>query len=151
MEVNSMPESKQPSVKAASVQHNTTAVASSAAQTAAKPEAPARKTAQKTVAATSKKKVARKKAATSTKKASAGKKTVSADAASVAVSSPVSSEGSRAASAAAKPALSREARQRMIGEAAYLISLKRHAGLAGPEADWLYAETVIDLVFATED
>jgi len=127
------------------------AVASSAVQAAAKPEAAARKTADKTVAATSKKKVARKKAATSTKKASAGKKTVSADAASVAVSSPVSSGGSRAASAAAKPALSREGRQRMIGEAAYLISLKRHAGLAGPEADWLYAETVIDLVFATED
>ena len=47
--------------------------------------------------------------------------------------------------------MSREARQRMISEAAYLISLKRHAGLHGPDADWLYAETVIDLVFDIAD
>ena len=39
----------------------------------------------------------------------------------------------------------------MINDAAYLISLKRHAGLNGPDADWLYAETVIDMAFDIKD
>ena len=96
-----------------------------------------------------KKKVARKKAASGSKRAPAGTKTVSANAASGSV--PTSVGASHSGTAATKPALSRDARQRIIGEAAYLISLKRQAGLSGPEADWLFAETVIDLVFDTTD
>ena len=99
-------------------------------------------------AAPARKKVARKKAATGARKTSPGKKTAGAEAASLSASG----GGSRkAVTAAGRPSLSRDARQRMIGEAAYLISLKRHAGLTGPEADWLYAETVIDLVFDITD
>lgn len=141
-----MPESKHPSVKADSMQRN---IAGAVAPPAAKPKTPAGKTAKKEGAPVAKKKIARKKAATSAKRASPGTKTVSADAASGSV--PASVGASRAAAAATKPALSRDARQRIIGEAAYLISLKRQAGLSGPEADWLFAETVIDLVFDTTD
>lgn len=139
-----MPESKHPSVKADSMQRN---IAGAVASPAAKPKTPAGKTAKKEGAPVAKKKIARKKAATSAKRASPGTETVSADAGSV----PASVGAPRADAAATKPALSRDARQRIIGEAAYLISLKRQAGLSGPEADWLFAETVIDLVFDTSD
>jgi hypothetical protein len=148
MEVNSMPEIKQPSVKADSMQRN---IAGAGSPAAAKPKTPAGKTAKKEAAPVAKKKVARKKPATSAKRASPGPNTkpVSADAASGSV--PTAVGASPAGTAATKPALSRDARQRIIGEAAYLISLKRHAGLSGPEADWLFAETVIDLVFDITD
>jgi hypothetical protein len=148
MEVNSMPEIKQPSVKADSMRRN---IAGAGSPAAAKPSTPAGKTAKKEGAPVVKKKIARKKAATSAKRASPGTKTktVSADAASG--SAPTSVDASRPAPAATRPALSRDARQRIIGEAAYLISLKREAGLSGPEADWLFAETVIDLVFDITD
>jgi hypothetical protein len=151
MEVDTMPEIKHPGVKAAGLQHNAAGVASPAVPAAAKSETPARKVAKKKAAAPVKKKVARKKAATSAKKPSAGKRTVSTEAASQPSSSPASMRASAATNPGAKPALSRDARQRIIGEAAYLISLKRHAGAAGPEADWLYAETVIDMVFDIAD
>jgi hypothetical protein len=146
-----MPETKHPSVKANSVQRSVAGVASPAVAPAAKPETPARKTAKKKAAAPAKKRVARKKAATSATSAGPGKKTVRAEAASQSAASPASSGPAREATVAGRSALSRDARQRMIGEAAYLISLKRHAGLTGPEADWLYAETVIDLVFDITD
>jgi len=143
-----MPEIKHPSVKADSVQRN---IAGAGSPAAAKAKTPAGKTAKKEGTPVAKKKVARKKAATSAKSASPGTKTVSADEASGSASVPTSVGASRAAAAAAKPALSRDARERIIGEAAYLISLKRQAGLGGPEADWLFAETVIDLVFDITD
>jgi hypothetical protein len=141
-----MPEIKHPGVKADSMQRN---IAGAGSPTAAKSKTPAGKTAKKEDAPVAKKKVARKKAATSAKRASAGTKTASADATSA--SGPTSVGASPAGTAAKRPALSGDARQRIIGEAAYLISLKRQAGLSGPEADWLFAETVIDLVFDTTD
>jgi len=154
-----MPETKQPAIKASGLQPNVTGMATPGMPAANKHEASTGKgskqkaaaPAKQKAAAPAKKKVTRKKAAPAAKKASPGKKTVSAEAASSPSSNPASTVSAPASRPGAKPALSRDARQRMIGEAAYLISLKRHAGVAGPDADWLYAETVIDLVFDSTD
>ena len=137
-----MPEIKHPSVKADSVQRNVAGVAP-----AAKPAEPARKAVKKKAAAPAKKRVTRKKAAAGEKKPPAAAKP-SAAAASSSVASTASAPKSNPGT---KPALSGDARQRMISEAAYLISLKRHAGATGPDADWLFAETVIDMVFDSAD
>lgn len=141
-----MPEIKHPSVKADSVQPNVAGVAP-----AAKPEAPSRKTAKKKAAAPAKKRVTRKKAAAGEKKPPAAGKAPRGAAAAAASSSVAPMASAPKTNPGTKPALSSDARQRMISEAAYLISLKRHAGAAGPEADWLFAETVIDMVFDSAD
>jgi hypothetical protein len=39
----------------------------------------------------------------------------------------------------------------MIGDAAYLISLKRAPWQGSPETDWMSAETVIDMIFDVAD
>jgi hypothetical protein len=137
-----MPEIKHPSVKADSVQRNVAGVA---------PEAPSRKTAKKKAAAPAKKRVTRKKAAAGEKKPPAAGKAPRGAAAAAASSSVAPMASAPKTNPGTKPALSSDARQRMISEAAYLISLKRHAGAAGPEADWLFAETVIDMVFDSAD
>jgi len=146
-----MPEIKQPPVKAHGLQRNVTGMATPAEPAPAKPEAAGRKVAKTKTAGPAKKKVARNKTAGAAKKASPASQRVSTAAATTPSSSPASKVSASATKSATKPALSPDARQRMISEAAYLISLKRHAGAGGPDADWLYAETVIDLAFDIED
>jgi hypothetical protein len=53
----------------------------------------------------------------------------------------------KAARSPAKPVISQQQRQQMIGDAAYLISLKRAPWQGNPDTDWMSAETVIDMVF----
>jgi hypothetical protein len=113
-----------------------TAPASAAAQ---QQPAAGKKPARKKAAASEQKKTTRKRATAGAAKTAASKTTAAANPAPAATAS----EG--------KSALSSGERQRMINDAAYLISLKRHAGANGPDADWLYAETVIDMVFDTTD
>lgn len=50
----------------------------------------------------------------------------------------------------AKPVISPQQRQQMIGDAAYLISLKRAPWQGDPHTDWMSAETVIDMIFDVE-
>jgi len=53
----------------------------------------------------------------------------------------------KAARSPAKPVISQQQRQQMIGDAAYLISLKRAPWQGNADTDWMSAETVIDMVF----
>jgi hypothetical protein len=145
-----MSEIKQPVIKADGLQRKLAGGATPPAASA-EPKAASGNVVKKKATAATKKKVVRKKAASGTITASPVKKTVAAEAASAASSTPARAQSAPAKNPRAKAALSGEARQRMISEAAYLISLKRHAGAAGPEADWLYAETVIDMVFDIAD
>lgn len=46
-----------------------------------------------------------------------------------------------------KPLISIEQRHSMISNAAYLLSLKRDPCNGCPDADWLNAETVIDMLY----
>lgn len=99
-----------------------------------------KKAVTKKAPAAAKKKVARKKSAPAAKKKAARKSP--AGTASAAAMTKTNS---------AKPLISREERQRMVGEAAYLISLKRHPDQGSPDSDWLSAETVIDMIFDVAD
>jgi hypothetical protein len=87
-----------------------------------------------------KKKLASEDAPTASRTAASRKNTLSRAAASL-----------PAPSAASKPLVSREERERMIVEASYLISQRRHPSLGSPETDWLSAETVIDMIFEVAD
>lgn len=60
---------------------------------------------------------------------------------------PVAVKKTLAKTRGTKPVLAPEARQRMIGEAAYLISQRRDPAVGSPETDWISAETVIDMIF----
>jgi hypothetical protein len=57
----------------------------------------------------------------------------------------------KAASSPARPVISQQQRQQMIGDAAYLISLKRAPWQGNPDTDWMSAETVIDMIFNVDD
>jgi hypothetical protein len=59
--------------------------------------------------------------------------------------------GKNAAPSPARPVISQQQRQQMIGDAAYLISIKRAPWQGSPETDWMSAETVIDMVFDVAD
>ena len=89
-----------------------------------------KKAAPKKTAAVKKKSVTRKQAAAVAKKQAPGKK---------------------ASPSPARPVISQQQRQQMIGDAAYLISLKRAPWQGSPETDWMSAETVIDMVFDVAD
>lgn len=147
-----MSDLKQPTVKADGLMRNVTGVASTVAPAATERDAPARKASKKKSAAPAKKPVTRKKVTGSAKKPAAAKKAAgTVTSPEQPASSPAPQASAAPGAPAAKAVLSGEARQRMISEAAYLISIKRHAGANGPEADWLYAETVIDMVFDRAD
>ena len=137
-----MPESKQPKVKAQSYNPGAAGgIGSASSKPAAAQQAPAagKKPAGKKAGASEQKKTTRNKVQSGATKTAAAKTT--------AATSPARAP----AAAEKKSVVSSGERQRMINDAAYLISLKRHAGADGPHADWLYAETVIDLVFNTTD
>ena len=68
-------------------------------------------------------------------------------AATVAPAKPVAVKKARVKTKGAKPVLAPDERQRMISEAAYLISLRRDPAVGGPDSDWICAETVIDMIF----
>jgi hypothetical protein len=51
----------------------------------------------------------------------------------------------------AKPVITQQQRQQMIGDAAYLISLKRAPWQGSPDSDWICAETVVDMIFDVAD
>lgn len=143
-----MPDLKQPAVKADGLMRNTTGIATPAADS----EGPGRKASKKKSAAPAKKRVARKKVSgAATAKKTSGKKAAAAAANPEPAQSPAPQVSAPSQKASARPTLSGQARQRTISEAAYLISLKRQAGANGPEADWLYAETVIDMLFDRTD
>ena len=110
------------------------AAASAAAESAKKKAVP------KKTAASRKKKVATKKAPLTAKKKTVGRKTGGSTAPST--SSPANGE---------KPVISQRQRQQMIGDAAYLISLKRPPWQGSPDTDWVSAETVIDMIFDVKD
>ena len=57
----------------------------------------------------------------------------------------------KAASRPARPVITQQQRQQMIGDAAYLISLKRAPWQGDPDTDWMSAETVIDMIFDVND
>lgn len=156
-----MPEIKQPTIKGGGLPRNVTNMATPVTPPPAEREKPAPKLASKEAptqkvvtqkvvpqkaAAPARKKTVRKKPAAAPKKTSAASKTARTPAAASAGKSVP-----RAAAAQTRPTLSRDARQSMINDAAYLISVKRHAGVDGPEADWLYAETVVDMAFDIKD
>lgn len=99
------------------------------------------------------------------KKKAAGKKTTASKRKRVASKQPLAAANQKAtgkkpqnrpASAkasptnGAKPVISQQQRQQMIGDAAYLISLKRAPWLGNPDTDWMSAETVIDMIFDVE-
>lgn len=144
-----MPDIKQPNIKADVPRPRVAGLATPVAPAtdgdqkagkASSKEAPTRKVVTTKSATPAKKRVARKKpASTTAKKPAAPRKTARAAAAASATSSD------------SRPSLSRDERQRLINDAAYLISLKRSSGLDGPQADWLYAETVIDMAFNSKD
>ncbi len=98
---------------------------------------------------TANKKTVRKKAAVPANKTVARKKAAPAENKTVARKKPASKREKSPPSVGveAKPVLTSEQRQRMVGEAAYLISLKRPPHMGSSEIDWLSAETVIDMVF----
>lgn len=146
-----MSDLKQPTLKADGLMRNVTGVPSKVAPAATGSDAPTRKASKKKSAAPAKKPVARKKVTGSAKKPAAGKKAGDTATSPEPASIPAPQDAAAPQAPAAKPVLSGEARQRMISQAAYLISMKRHAGANGPEADWLYAETVIDMVFDRTD
>ncbi len=50
-----------------------------------------------------------------------------------------------------KPNISFNERERMISEAAFVISQNRDPHVGGPEIDWLQAEAVIDLIFSASE
>ena len=101
----------------------------------------AKKTAvTKKTAAAKKKSVVRKQAPPAAKKKVTSKKA----AASPARPAPSSAKW-------AKPVISPQQRQQMIGDAAYLISLKRAPWQGDPHTDWMSAETVIDMIFDVDD
>jgi hypothetical protein len=50
-----------------------------------------------------------------------------------------------------KPSITVDERQRLIGEAAYVISLKRDPNSGDPAVDWIQAEAVIDMIFTPAD
>lgn len=89
-----------------------------------------KKAAPKKTAAVKKKSVSRKQAAAVAKKQAPGRK---------------------ASPSPARPVISQQQRQQMIGDAAYLISLKRAPWQGSPETDWMSAETVIDMIFDVAD
>ena len=96
--------------------------------------APAKKkAATKKTTAAKKKRVAKKQPLSAAKKKASGKTTEAGPAATPANG--------------AKPVISPQQRQQMIGDAAYLISLKRPPWLGNPDTDWMSAETVIDMIF----
>jgi hypothetical protein len=116
------------------------AVSEKPAAASATPGAAKKKAASKKTTASKKKRVASKQPlAAANKKASAKK----------ARKSPASPTVSPANGA--KPVISQQQRQQMIGDAAYLISLKRAPWLGNPDTDWMSAETVIDMIFDVDD
>lgn len=141
-----MSDLKQPTLKADGLMRNVTGAASPATTAATE-----RKPGKKKSAAPVKKKVARKKVAATAKVSSPGNKAARASTLPEPAANTAAQVPAAPAPSSARPALSGDERQRMISEAAYLISLKRHAGANGPEADWLFAETVIDMVFGRTD
>jgi hypothetical protein len=100
-----------------------------------------------------KKKVVTKKTTASKKKSAAGKKALPAAKKKATSKKAAGSPAGPASSPAkrAKPVISRQLRQQMIGDAAYLISLKRPPWQGNPDTDWMSAETVIDMVFDVDD
>ena len=112
---------------------------------AAKKPAAKKKVAKKKVAA--KKTVAKKTVA----KKTVAKKTANKPTTVKAKSTPRKSAAKRSPVAwdlsAPKPLISTEQRQHLIAEAAYRISEKNPCGSCHPEADWLNAEAVIDMLF----
>jgi len=104
-------------------------------------------------------KTAKKSVVAGKKPAAAAKKTTVAKESPVQVKTPVARKkvARKPVAAAAptavrqKPTITREDRQRMICEAAYLISSKRPPYSGSPEIDWVQAEAVIDMVFDATD
>jgi hypothetical protein len=129
-----MPETKQPKVKAQGFQPRAAGGVASASATGK--TQPAAATARKAAVQADQKKTPRKRATTT---ATGTRKTES------------KKPEAESATPAAKSKLSSDERHRLITNGAYLISLKRHAGASGADADWLFAETIIDMVFEPKD
>ena len=110
------------------------------AAAATTPGSAKKKAATKKTTASKKKSVDRKQAQPAAKKKATSKK------AAASPTRPASSSGKRA-----KPVISQLQRQKMIGDAAYLISLKRAAWQRDPDTDWMSAEAVIDMIFDVDD
>lgn len=106
----------------------------------ATPGSAKKKAVSKKTTASKKKNVARKQPLTAAKKKTTSK---------TAAGSPAGPASSPANGA--KPVISQQQRQQMIGDAAYLISLKRNPWQGNPDIDWMSAETVIDMIFEVDD
>jgi len=93
-----------------------------------------------TTPGSAKKKTVTKKATVSKKKSVARKQ-----------APPAANKKATSQKAASRPVISQQQRQQMIGDAAYLISLKRAPWQGNPDTDWMSAETVIDMIFNVDD
>ena len=111
-------------------------------------DSPVSTAAEKPAAATTTSGPAKRKAVTK-KTAAVKKKAVTRKQAPPAAKKPASSK--KAAISPARPVISPQQRQQMIGDAAYLISLKRAPWQGSPDTDWMSAETVIDMIFDVVD
>ena len=130
METESMAVSKKISSKKIDSNSPVSAVSDKPAATTTTPGSVKKKAVTKKTGVAKKKSVASKQAPPAAKRKAASKK---------------------AASSPAKPVISQQQRQQMIGDAAYLISLKRAPWQGSPETDWMAAETVIDMIFDVND
>ena len=115
-----------------------------------KKSAGTKKTTAKAATASKATSATKKAASTGTKKSAASKKakTVSATKAKAKGENPT---WHSAGGNGSKPSITLDERQRLIGEAAYVISLKRDPNSGDPAVDWIQAEAVIDMIFTPAD
>jgi len=140
METKSMAVSKKISSKNSGSDSPLSTVSEKPAAAATTPGPAKKKAASQKTTASKKKTVARKQAPPAAKKKATSKKAAASPA------RPAPSSANRT-----KPLISQQQRQQMIGDAAYLISVKRAPWQGDPDSDWMAAETVIDMIFDVVD
>lgn len=140
MEMQQMAERKKTSSKGLESDAPVSSISKEPATTTAAAEPAKKKAVTRKAAASKKKTAAGKKASTTAKRKTTSRKTASNQTGT----SSNSGNGT-------KPVISQRQRQQMIGDAAYLISLKRDPWQGSPHSDWVAAETVIDMFFDVTD